>query len=98
MSEHWVQSSGDITRMVNNDVEDELTIPDDAFCMPGDEGYENDRAEVVVEESARKNDLESDDDLVSEESDHFEDDLGEDEEITPPKRTSARSKKRKASV
>ena len=98
MSEHWVQSSGDITRTVSNDVEDELAIPDDAFCMPGDEGYENDRAEVVVEESARKNDLESDDDSVPEESDHFEDDLGEDEEITPPKRTSARSKKRKAAV
>ena len=53
----------------------------------------------MVEESARKNDLESDGDSVSEESDHFDDDLVEDqEEIMPPKRTSTRSKKRKASV
>ena len=74
MSEHWVQSSGDMTRTVSNDVEDELTIPDDAFCMPGDEGYENDRAEVVGEGSARKNDLESDDDFVSKESAHFDKD------------------------
>ena len=102
MSEHWVHSSGDITRTVSKEVEDELTIPDDAFCMPGDEGYENDRAEVVGEGSVRKNDHESDDGSVSEESVHSDEDGDEEEEeLVPklPKRTSSRtSKKRKVPV
>ena len=77
-------------------------IPDDAFCMPGDEGCENNRAEVVGEGSVRKNDHESDDDSVSEESDPFDEEGDEDEEELVPKlqqRTSSRtSKKRKVPV